>query len=172
MGQATMNKHFKSIFFLVLAIELFCSACVSVDLKGDDPKRSKDVRFSAPQNNYSVLEDNQLDHAWRNPKTGNTISFLSECKSGNDPSFQNIRDGVTSGVSDINIERSEMIEFNQRKALSSRLGGAVDGILTKLEILILKKNDCIYVLTYVGLPESFDSDLNVFESFKREFKAP
>ena len=135
-----------------------------------DVNKAENISFQEPVG-FSSFEQEPLDKAWRNLKNGNTISFLTECKSSTDPSHKTIRDGIISGISEASIISQKMIQFNNRPTLDSIIKGAVDGIPTKMRILILKKDECIYTITYVGLDNYYDDDAPSFNKFIEEFKA-
>ena len=163
----------RTLFYiiLVLILSIANTNCVSVDIQAPQIERAQNVSYEGPSH-FSSFEQNHLDAAWKNESNGNTISYLSECNSTSDPSHEAIRDGIISGLQDVKVNKQEMIPFNNRKALSSTVSGSVDGVPTDLQILILKKNSCIYVLTYVGLKEKFNDDLDDFNKFVRGFTVP
>ena len=150
---------------------LFCS-CVSVGIDKPKVQHSSSVEFMAPSSPFEKFEAKNLDSAWKNSKNGNSISYLSDCNTENDPSHEAILDGIVASVPHKKVLSSEMIQFNNRKALQAKVSGSVDGVETLFEVLVLKKNNCIYVLTYVGLNDSFKRDLSTFEKFKEGFKVP
>ena len=41
-----------------------------------------------------------------------------------------------------------------------------------MEMMIFKKNDCAYSLTYVGVSRAFANDKYLFQTFLQSFKAP
>ena len=160
------------IYSLLFFFYLFINAhCVSVDIEGPHIEKSKEVSYQSPSH-FTSFEQSELDAAWKNESNGNTISYLSECNSSSDPSHEIIRDGVISSLGKYKILQQQTINFNNRQALSSLVESDVDGISTKFKIVILKKNSCIFIITYVGLSEKFQDDLDDFNKFLQGFKVP
>jgi hypothetical protein len=50
--------------------------------------------------------------------------------------------------------------------------GRVDGVLTRLELMLFKKNNCLYTLSYVALTKSFNDNREAYSKFSESFKAP
>lgn len=158
-------------FILSIFISVFISSCVSIGV--EEPKFTKDSQVMyEPPNGFLPVEQEHVDKAWKNINNGNSISFLSECTSQSDLPHTRIREGIISGLHNRLILKEEMIDFNKRKALISTLTGTVDGIDIKSEIVILKKNNCTYILTYIGIDEKFDINHLNFQTFLQGFKVP
>ncbi|MCB9025907.1 MAG: hypothetical protein H6625_06290 [Bdellovibrionaceae bacterium] len=156
------------IYSLFLILFFFNTSCVSVGIESPTIEKSESVLYTEPKN-YIKFEQEPLDAAWKNPKNGNTISFLSECNGHSDPTYESIRDGILSGLRDVKIDKQEMVTFNNRQAFISTVSGSVDGVPAKLNITILKKNNCIFVITYVGLNLYFEDDIKTFSDFMKGF---
>ncbi len=166
-----MLSKILSTQYIIIFVTAITTGCVSVGVEEPSVERASDVHYASPQN-FERFEQNHLDAAWRNNNNGNTISYLSECKGSSDPTHEAIRDGIITGLTDSSVLKQKMIPFNNRQALQSSISGTVDGIKTQFEIIILKKNNCIYVLTYVGLEKQFTKNKANFDKFVLEFKAP
>lgn len=158
------------LFFFVLA-HLGLSACVSVQLPLGPVPKSEKAKATAPAAPYESFVSQNADEAWISEKTGNTISYLSECKKTNDK------------IEDVALELSQVIE-NSKVIKSSRgfisskpssevlVVGKVDSHKVKMAISVFKTDDCLFSLTYGGLDEKFDQELKFFEDFKAGFQAP
>jgi hypothetical protein len=160
-------------FFIIFLIPYFLlqSGCVSVEVEEPKAEKAENIKFINPKG-YENYDNSPLDQAWKNNINGNSISFLSECGNANDPSLEKIREGIISNLGSTKIVSENSLMFNGRNALNSTVASSIDGVDTKLEILIFKKNSCIYVITYVALAPSFEEDFDIFQTFLREFKAP
>lgn len=158
------------VFFGVLA--LLASGCVSISLTDQNVERAEDVRYVEPPAPFEKESLPHVDRGWKNPKTGNAITFLSDCDPSTDPSLKALRSGVTSGLQEVEILSEDRGLYNGRASLRTRMESEVDGIKSLLDLMIFKKNGCIYILTYVGLKDSFQTDLPVFNRFLEDFEAP
>ncbi|WP_413582664.1 hypothetical protein [Bdellovibrio sp. HCB288] len=162
-----MRNHYK---YIILSILL--SSCVSVELPSGKSKPAKDVEFSEPGSPFKTFKTKNVDRAWQSAKTGNTISYLSECGSNADPSLQTLETESLSAINKLEILKQETTTYNGREARQSVSAGTVDGVPVALALVVFKKNGCNYTLSYGGVEKQFNSEFPVFEKFKAEFKAP
>lgn len=147
--------------------------CVSVQLGGSPSIRAKGLDFQPPPHPFERFTTApNVDSAWKNPKNGNTISYLSECEDRTDPPLEQIQRGVLSGLKNPKFITNESTMYNGRQALHTLVVGSVDGISTQVESMIFKKNNCIYILTYVGIETIFGQDQHYFSAFLKGFRAP
>jgi hypothetical protein len=160
-------------FIFLFGSFISLTACVSVNLNKSAPTvRDDNVKFDAPVKPFTAIKSEDIDQGWRNPENGNSISFVTECTKGIDPSLENIHAGIIKGVNDAEIVSKDKISYNGREGLRSVVTGKVDGVASKLDFLIFKKNGCIFVLSYVALATSFEQNAGDFQKFINGFKAP
>ncbi len=159
-------------FFLALSAPAIFCACVSVTLGKDKSKRASDIQFKAPSNPFKEMNVSGADEAWQNKSNGNMISFLSTCNDPADPSLEAVQGDLLSALDDLRVINSEKQTFNSRLALTTEAEGFIDGVRTRLETLVFKKNNCIYALSYVGVDKSFADDRGQFRDFVKTFEAP
>ncbi len=161
--------RFISAFFLAISI----TACVSVNI-GDSgqSQKSTTVQFKAPAAPFVVFKTDFVDSAFKNPRNGNSISFLSECNSAADPSLDTIHKGLISSIDRAESISKKIYQYNNREALRSTVSGYVDGVQSKFDLLVFKKNNCTYILSYVATEKNFSENLSVFETFTENFVVP
>lgn len=166
-----MNKTLRKLIFILLFAN---SACVSVKLSTDPgaAKRAIGVQFSEPSKPFVKNENPDVDASWQNSKNGNTISYLSDCKDPSDPPLDNIVAGVVAGVSDLKFDSREEVDMQGREGRRVLATGKVDGVASAIDLLVFKRNTCIYILTYAGVKNSFPSNRTAFTSFVQGFRAP
>lgn len=161
------------MYCILIAIASFVlTNCVSVGLSGGKVARAKSVQARPPGAPFQDADGENLDHVWKNPRNGNSISYLSECTDTTDPDLETVQQGILRSVQKLQIISSDTIEYNDREALHTHARGKVDGVGTDMELLIFKKNGCIYTLNYVGVSKHFDSNQKTFAEFIKTFKAP
>lgn len=158
--------------FLMMALSLGQAGCVSINIGGGEVERADGVKYTNPHEPFEDEDLPHVDEAWKNPGTGNSISFITDCGTSHDPSLQTVRSGVLSGLSNVKITNEEEGRYNNRASLRSQAKGSVDGIESQFDLMIFKKNGCIYILTYVGIPGSYEKDQPAFEQFLQGFRAP
>jgi hypothetical protein len=163
----------RPIFFILIMIPL-SSACVSVKLStsNNGAKRAEGVQYREPAKPFAKNENPDVDASWQNSKNGNVISFLSDCKDPSDPPLDNIVAGVVAGVSDLKIESREEVEVQSREGRRVLATGNVDGVPSAIDLLVFKRNYCIYILTYAGVKNSFPANRDDFTKFVQGFKSP
>ncbi|WP_413289013.1 hypothetical protein [Bdellovibrio sp. HCB337] len=157
---------------------IFCSAvfllgaCVSVKIPTGTGTPAKDVKYTDPGKPYEDIKVSSADKAWLSAKTGNTISFISDCNGTADPTLQQLEGEPLAVLDKLKILKSDNVTFNGREALHTQAQGEVDGVPVKTELVVFKKNNCNYTLSYGGLLKNFDDEAKVFDKFKESFKAP
>lgn len=148
------------------------SGCVSVSLPSSKSHRAEGIQWQSPSAPFEELKDASADQAWMSKKTGNTISFLSECGANGDRSLELLQSEALQALNSAEVLHQELKEYNRRQALFSTAQGKVDGIPVKVRLVTLKKNECNYTITFSGLEKNFESELAFFSSFIEKFEAP
>ncbi len=168
-------KNFKFIFqklAVLLFFGIISTGCVSVKFAGTEAKKSTDVKLVTPDKPFAEMKSAHIDRSWQNSKNGNIISYLSDCENPTDPSLENIFKGITSEIDQPQVIQSNPVEFNQRQALHAIVDGNVDGMATRFELMLFKKNNCLYVLTYAAAAAAFAENQRDFAQFVKGFKVP
>ena len=154
------------------ATSLLLLSCVTINMVDNDLSKASGMTYDAPPQPFQPFDTDSADKAWQNQQTGSSISYVSSCNESNDPALDQLRKNIVGGISDLTIVKENKIQYNQREALDSTIGGKVDGVAIQNRIVIFKKNNCNYSLSYVALKEKFDKEEVIFENFVRSFKAP
>lgn len=162
-----MRNHLK--YFIM---SLLLSSCVSVELPSGKITPANGVEYTSPGGAFNEIKAKNADKTWLSSKTGNTISYLSECGNTSEPSLQSIETESLSAISKLEILKSDTITFNGREARQTVSAGTIDGVPVAMSLLIFKKNGCNYTLSYGGLEKQFNLEKDEFEKFKQGFKAP
>lgn len=157
---------------LVIAILFLFSSCVTVDLPSSKLKSAENVNFVGPEAPFESSNTSTSDQLWISKRTGNSISYLSECQSNQELALEQIENDALSTLQELKILDSQKIDYNNREALKTTALGKVDGVLVMMRILTLKKNNCSYTLVYGGIKKNFETEINQFETFLKGFKAP
>jgi hypothetical protein len=148
------------------------TGCVSVSLGPPHPTHSSGVRFTAPPKPFEKSSAENVDEIWRDPKNGNAISYLSECNDPADPTLHAIEQGVLSGLYPYTYISQEDTTYEGRAARRALVKGVVDGVPSLVDLLIFKRNNCLYILSYVGLEQHHHQQQKAFEDFIAGFHAP
>jgi hypothetical protein len=150
---------------------LFLTSCVSVQLqKPLVLEKSKFYSLVTPGSPFISSAQPQMDHYWRNPKTGNAISLQTACSEKYDPSLQDLTYQSIQGIEDIEKVKEARTQYNERAALGAEYKGHVDGIAVSIQLIAFKKNNCSYVISYFGKKSEIQVDQNKFDNFMKNFK--
>lgn len=157
-----------------ISLALLClifSSCISVKVPFEASTKAENLYYKAPAPPFSQLDTDIADAAWISEKTGNTISFLSECKNQNeeieDVAFESVK-----AIEKLKIHKREKLQINGRNAYEITASGFVDQAKVKTVITTVQTNMCFVSLSYGGLEKHFSPELSYYEKFKSEFKAP
>lgn len=157
----------------VVSITIFILAgCVSVNLPGSKAERADNVNFQEPAHPFQSLTVRGTDKAWVSKETGNTISYTSDCNNPSDPNLEQLQMDSLNAMSDLKIVSTTELDFNNRSARLATADGTLDGVPVKMTLLVFKKNNCNFTLSYGGVTKNFSAEHNHFEDFKRGFQAP
>lgn len=168
-----MNLQQAVIRFILTATFLIGAGCVTVKLgSGEDGKRAVGLSVREPSAPFAKDAQPDVDAAWKNPRNGNMISYLSDCSDPSDPPLDHIVQSTLSGLSQLQYEGNSSPTFQGREARRVLASGKVDGVPTEIELLVFKRNMCTYILSYVGVHNSFAENRADFQKFIDGFKAP
>lgn len=157
---------------LTFIFALALGGCVSVNIPTGNNRRAEGVHFQAPANPFHDIDPQLADKAWVDEKTGNTISFISDCGNKVDPTLNQLQSEAVSVISNFKMIQEKTISFDGREALLSTVSGDVDGVAVMMRVLSLKKNSCNYTVSYTGVSKTFEQESAAFNQFMNSFKAP
>lgn len=160
----------RGALFLVFCWPLI--SCVSVQLPSSSGRKAERVEFQAPSSPFQAFKAEGADQAWVSERTGNTISYLSDCFSKIDPHIDQLLAESLNTLSKLKILEQSSPSYNGREARRATAEGELDGVPIRVRLLVLKKNDCNYTLSYTALPKNFEQEEKAFELFLERFKAP
>lgn len=164
-----MQRQLYQLFFIICTL-IALNSCVSVKL-GENFQSSakKNFTFTEPNQPFVKVDLDQADEAWQSSKTGNNISIFTDCRP-NSSSLKSLRSSLFGGVEDLIVNEEKTLTFNNREALQSVITGKMEGVPVKINILIFKKNECVYNITYVALTERYEKEIPIFKKFLEGFK--
>jgi hypothetical protein len=155
--------------FLLLSSTL--GGCVSVNLGPKKAGRAENVRTTAPGGDYQPVKDTAADQAWQSAKTGNTISYLSECPEAS-MSLENLTNEALAVLRDREVIEQNSKFFNSRAALETMATGNLDGIQMKMHAVVFKRNGCSFLITYAARKNNFKDEEKFYLQFLESFQAP
>ena len=157
-----------AIFCLLLTA---LTGCVSVNIGPKKPGRAENIRAQAPEGAFASVKDTSADQAWQSQKTGNTISYLSECPEPQ-MSLESLTNETLAVLREREVVKQDTKFFNARAALETVATGTLDGIAMKTQSLVFKRNGCSYMITYTARAVNFDEEVASYRRFLEGFQAP
>ncbi len=138
-------------FLLLLVWALAASGCRRVAFE-DSVLTREDTRYRVgelPERWHRVfVEDNDL--AFAEDRTGRAIAINATCEGHDDPPLPVLTRHLLMGFT----ERAEqapqrLVPLDGREALRSRYTAKLDGVPVELELVVLKKDGCVYDFSYI-----------------------
>ncbi len=167
-----MNRYMKSHSKLIFFLFFFLNGCISVDLKPKSTsQKAEAISFEAPKQPFEEIKSNTGDRVWISGFTGNTISYLTECNSNSDVKLEELLKDATTFIEEKVEIQTTYKPYNQRASIQSILSGSLDGVPIQVHLIIFKKNQCTYTLTYGGTFDKFKIETEYFNKFVENFKA-
>lgn len=158
---------------LILGILFLFTGCVSVNLPtSSKTEKAKDLSITKPENPFVQIKVEGADQAWISAKTGNTISYISECGASSDKSLETMQTETLASLNQTKIVSNNSVDIDGREGLEVLAEGKVDGVEVKLNSLSFKKNGCSYTITYGGTEKNFANEIEAYTKFKTGFKVP
>jgi len=115
------------------------------------------------------LDDNDL--AFAEEGTGRALSINATCEGHDDPSLDVLTRHLLAGFTDRQEVASWRIPLAGREALRSRYLAKMDGVPVQLELVVLKKDNCVFDFTYVAPPGLADARMADFDGVLAGFEA-
>lgn len=157
--------------FTVLFLHLFIGGCISVNLSQEDLERADSVIFTPPESPFEEISSRASDRAWRNPKNGNTITYVSECGDLGKVNLKNIARTLLK-AQNLEVASQSETTINGVKAIESKGFQKSEPETIAVELLTFKMDQCLFNLAFLGTEESLAADRAQFEKFKEKFKGP
>jgi hypothetical protein len=141
----------------------------------------EDSTFSKPETRYHVgklgegwhrvfLENNDLAFAEAG-HTGRAIAINSTCKGHDDPPLPVLMRHLLMGFTEREQSSEKLITLDEREALRSHYTAKLDGVPVELELVVLKKDGCVYDFSYVAPVGEAEARMGDFNTVLAGFHA-
>lgn len=142
--------------------------------------RFEDSVFSKPEVSYQLgelpdhwhrvfVEGNDL--AFSETDTGRAVSINSTCEGHDDPPLPVLTRHLLMGFTERQEVSQQLIPMDGREALRSRYLAKMDGVPVELELVVLKKDGCVFDFTYVAPPGQAQVRMPDFDALLAGFHA-
>lgn len=163
---------FRFPFLPIISLVLVGTACASSGSfrNGVFEREGVVYRVEAPQG-WELLSFAGNDLAWGGPR-GEVIAVNAECEGHGDPSLAVLTNHLLIGFENRRVIEREPFELSGRGALRSRVQAELDGVPVELEFVVLKKDGCVYDLSYLAHPSRFEAQLPTYRKVVDSFDVP
>lgn len=119
-----------------------------------------------------MREVENVQVAWVRPDIAGVIELHAQCVDQGDSSLEQYTDHLRIDWTSWNVieQRTETIEG--RAALRTWVDAALDGVPRRAELVILKKDGCLFDLRYSASPEAFALGEDDFHRVLAAFRFP
>jgi len=157
-------------FCLLLATFLAGSCSSGKSLKGDTfVSKDTTYKIAAPSEAWKRVDIRDTDLAWVHEDKIGSLLMNSECESVDDAPLLALTNHLLFGMTEREIISQEKTRVSRREGLRTRVKAKLDGVYRMLEILVVKKDGCVYDLVLEGNPQDFETLLPAFENFNQRF---
>jgi len=158
---------------LLLGLTLAVGGCRHVSF--EDLTLSKpDVRYrigELPEGWHRVfLADNDLAFA-EDGNTGRAIAANATCEGHDDPPLPVLTRHLLLGFTEREERFQRLVPLDGREALRSHYAAKLDGVPVELELVVLKKDGCVFDFSYVAPRGRYAARLGDFDALLAGFHA-
>lgn len=146
------------------------SSCASRSTYRDGHFQSRQASYyvQAPGPGWQPLSFSGNDLAWG--RGDSLISVNSECEGHGDPSLEVLTGHLLIGFEDREILDRERLQLDGRGALRTRALASLDGVPVELEMVVLKKDGCVYDLIHTAPRGSLSEGQSAFDAVVSSFR--
>ena len=159
---------------VVASVAILVSGCAHTP-RGHLEEGARHDRICAGDVCYRV---GALDERWRlvhqkgtavgfyNDAVGAVIEANATCRDDADAApLRALTRQLLIGYTERNIEEQQKVPLDQREALRTRVTAKLDGVPMTLELYVMKRNGCIFDLSYAAPPDAFARGAGDFQRF-------
>lgn len=156
----------RSAITLLLLSLTFVSSCSFLSGGSDIDLKSETLRINYLSSRWRPITSDTADYAAQNPVSNSIITANSMCKKYDSTSLKHLTSNILSGVEDPETLESKTLTYSGRDALATTIKGKLDGVLTYMKIMTVRKNRCVYDFILISPSfAAFDKDKNDFADF-------
>ncbi len=133
----------------------------------------KDVSYSVGElpGHWHRVYVQDSDLAFSETGTGRAFSINSTCEGHDDPPLPVLTRHLLMGFTERQEQAQRIIVLDGREALRSRYIAKLDGVPVELELVVLKKDGCVFDFTYVAPPGEVEPRMADFDTLLAGFRA-
>lgn len=158
--------------FLRLMVLLAATGCHRVSFEDSVlSKKQVDYRIGELPHYWHRVFVEGNDLAFSEADTGRALSVNSTCEGHGDPPLQVLTRHLLMGFTERQEVSQHLISLDGREALRSRHLAKLDGVPVQLELVVLKKDGCVFDFSYVAPPGQAEPRMPDFDHLLAGFHA-
>jgi hypothetical protein len=110
------------------------------------------------------------DLAWRAPDADAVIAANATCRGHMDPPLSVLVNDLVIGTTDREVLLDESAVLDGREARHQVVRARLDGVPLVYDLYVVKKDGCVYDLTLVCPPRSYEATADTFVTFVAGFR--
>ncbi len=171
MNVARVTQHFRKPAFCFLgALLVFAAGCALFGGGGEESLvRAKGFTASEPTDWQEVDADDESDRAFR-LKSGNLVTLTSSCGRAAANSLEVLTRSLLLGTRKVRYLKKERLTIQGEEALHSSIQATLEGKPFRLEVVVLKKNGCVFDFSLMSPHEVGETDQTEFLNFVKSFQ--
>lgn len=134
-------------------------------------KREVDYRVGELPEHWRRVYLEDTDLAFSEEGTGRALSINSTCEGHDDPPLPVLTRHLLMGFTEREEHAQHTLVLDGREALRSRYTARLDGVPVELELVVLKKDGCVFDFTYVAPPGEAEARRADFDALLAGFHA-
>lgn len=160
------------LFAALVSVVVASASCASSGTFRDGVYLGRETTYRvAPlASPWSRISFSGNDLAWEAPQ-GQVVAVNGVCSGHGDPSLKVLTDHLLFGFEDRVVRAREDLRLAGRAALRTRAAATLDGVPVEMELTVVKKDGCVYDLTYSAPPGGFDARVADYRKLVESFEA-
>lgn len=156
---------------LLVAVALGALGCAGGGLSGNT-FWGHDFAFRIPPvpAGWTPIEVSHAALSFRDEAHVGTVVLNGRCNvDGEDVPLAALTQHLFIRFTEREVEEQQVVPFDGREAMRTVVVAKLDGVPLKFDAWVLKKDGCVYDLTYLAPPARFAEGVASFEAFVRGF---
>lgn len=153
----------------VLGLTLGCGPATTF-ADGEFRRGAVAYRVGPLSADWQRLRSGEANLAFRHAQ-GGTIVVNGQCPAQDDAPLDVLTNHLLFGVGDRREQGRSTLTLDGREALRTQISGTVDGVRVALDLVVLKKDRCLYDLQLIAGPDRFAARQPDFTAFVTGFTA-
>ena len=130
------------------------------------------VRYALrpPSGGWKPVSLDENDLAWISTTSEHSLAVDSTCARDEDAPLNVLTNHLLMGFTERDLIDQRMERIDGREALRSRYAAKLDGVPVELELVVMKKDGCVYDFVYLSPPGRAAEKRADFDRLVQEFK--